>query len=73
MTDARYTLLCAKQYMPEPGKTIDSLNHRKLSDMQVYEYIDALFPLADRTPEQQKKNILRLKDEVKIRCFDAPD
>lgn len=71
--DARYTLLYAEQYMSELGKTMDALNCQKLSDRQVYEYIDALFPLADGASEQQKKNILRLKDEVKLRYFEAPD
>ncbi len=73
LDDARYTLLYADKYMGELGKAIDCLNKTKLSDRQVYEYIDALFPLADNASPQQKKNILRLKEEVKMRYFDAPD
>lgn len=45
----------------------------KLSDRQVYEYIDALFPLADNPTEQQKKNLVRMKEDLKARYFDAPD
>lgn len=41
--------------MAELGKTIDKLNHQKLSDKQVYDYINALFPLADNASELQKK------------------
>lgn len=51
LEDARYTLLYADKYMAELGKAIDSLNRVKLSDRQVYEYIDALFPLADNATD----------------------
>ena len=73
MEEARYTLLYADQYMAELGKAIDSLTRVKLTDRQVYEYIDALFPLLENPTEQQKKNILKMKEEMKLRYFDAPD
>lgn len=73
LTDAKYTLLYADQYMAELGKTIDSLKRTKLTDRQVYEYIDVLFPLLDSPTELQKKNMLRMKEEVKMRFYDAPD
>lgn len=73
MEDARYTLLYADKYMAELGKTIDALNQKKLSDRQVYEYIDELFPLVENATEQQKKNMLRLKEDVKMRYYGAPD
>ncbi len=73
MEDARYTLLYADRYMAELGKAIDSLNRIKLLDRQVYEYIDSLFPLMENPSEQQKKNLLRMKEDVKIRYFEAPD
>lgn len=73
LEDARDTLLFADQYMAALGKSIDKLNHQKMSDRQVYEYIDALFPLVDNATELQKKNLLRMKEDVKVRYFDAPD
>jgi phage/plasmid-like protein (TIGR03299 family) len=73
LEDARHTLLYADLYMQELGKTIDKLNRQKLSDRKVYEYIDALFPLVDNASEQQKKNLFRMKEEVKTRYYDAPD
>lgn len=73
MEDARNTLLYADRYMAELGKAIDSLNRLKLSDKQVYEYIDCLFPFMDHFSDQQKKNVLRMKEDVKVRYFDAPD
>ena len=73
MEDAKTTLLFADRYMGELGKAIDALNRKKLSDRQVYAYIDTLFPLAADATEQQKKNLIRLKEDVKMRYFDAPD
>lgn len=73
MEDARNTLLYAERYMAELGQAVDQMNRRKLSDRQVYEYIDALFPILENPTEQQKKNIIRMKEDLKIRYFDAPD
>lgn len=73
LQDARYTLLYADKYMSELGKSIDRMNQIKLSDRQVYEYIDALFPLLDEPTEQQKKNLMKMKEDVKLRYFEAPD
>ncbi len=73
LEDARDTLLYAGEYMAALGKAVDSLNRRKLTDRQVYEYIDALFPLADQATETQKKNLMRMKEDMKTRYFDAPD
>lgn len=73
LDDARYTLLYADKYMAELGRSIGRLNQIRLSDQKVYEYINALFPLADNATEQQKKNLLRMKEDVKARYFEAPD
>lgn len=73
MEDARYTLLYADQYMAELGRTIDQMNQQKLSDRQVMEYIDSLFPILPNPSEQQIKNMLRMKEDMKARYFDAPD
>ena len=73
LEDARYTLLYADKYMAELGKAIDAMNRQKLSDRQVYGYIDALFPLPETATETQKKNLMRMKEDMKVRYFDAPD
>ena len=73
LQNAKDSLLYAERYMAELGKTIDRLNRQKLSDRQVLEYLDALFPLLDKATEQQKKNILRMKEDVLTRYRDAPD
>lgn len=73
LEDARNTLLYADRYMSELGKAIDSLNRQKLSDRQVCDYINALFPLVDNATDTQKKNLLRMKEDVRARFYDAPD
>ncbi len=73
LQNARETLLYAEQYMAELGKAIDRLNHQKLSDHQVLDYLDALFPLLDNATEQQRKNIVRMKEDVLTRYREAPD
>lgn len=73
LEDAKNTLLYADQYMSELGRTIDKLNQQKLSDRQVLEYIDSLFPLIHNPTEQQIRNIVKMKEDMKARYFDAPD
>lgn len=73
LQDARDTLLYAERYMAELGKAINVLNRQKLSDKQVYEYINQLFPLMDNATEQQAKNLRRMKEDVAKRYFEAPD
>lgn len=73
LEDARNTLLYADRYMVELGKAVDELQQIRLSDKKVYEYINTLFPLVDGATEQQKKNLLKLKEDVKLRYFEAPD
>ena len=73
LEDAKDTLLYAGQYMAELGKEIDVLSRKRLTDRQVYEYIDALFPAEESITAVQRKNLRRLKEDVRMRYFDAPD
>ena len=73
LQDARNTLLYADRYMAALGKTIEELSLQKLSDRQVLEYIDALFPLPEDASEVRKKNLGTLKEDLKLRYFEAPD
>ena len=71
--DARDTLLFAETYMGELGKAVERLRQIRLSDRQVMAYIDQLFPLYEDPTPVQKKNLLRMKEDVRIRYADAPD
>ena len=73
MEEARNTLLYANRYMAELGKSIDAMQQIKLSDKKVYEFLDELFPMSEEATSQQRKNIMRMKEDVKVRYYDAPD
>lgn len=73
MEEAKNTLFMASDYMDKLGKEFESLRRKKLTDKQVLEYINILLPVEDNASSQQKKNILRMQDNLKIRYFDAPD
>ena len=71
--EARETLMLAETYMGELGKGIDSLSRIKLTDRKVMESMQEFFPAAQDMPEAQRKNNLRLLEDMKHRYWDAPD
>ena len=73
MQEAKNTLLLAEKYMDELGKEFESLRMKKLTDKQVMEYIEILLPVEAGSTPQQEKNMKRLREDMKIRYFDAPD
>ncbi|MCM1543568.1 MAG: DUF932 domain-containing protein [Blautia sp.] len=73
LDEARDTLLYAGQYMAELGRTIGKLGQIKLSDGKVTEFISALIPDADGGSPQQRRNILKMREDMKARYYDAPD
>lgn len=66
-------MLRAENYMQELGQEFENLRMKKLSDRQVTEYIEILLPLEDNSTPQQTKNIRKLREDMKMRYFDAPD
>jgi len=73
MHEARATLQLAHGYMENLGKEVDLLSRIKLSDAKVMEFINELIPLADEASAVQRKNVEYLRDDIKIRYFEAPD
>ena len=71
--DARETLFSANAYMSELGKSIHQLTQIKLSDRKVQEYINEFFPVTEDLPDGQRKNNLRLQQDLKARYYNAPD
>ena len=63
----------AEKYMDSLGKEFENLRMKKLTDSQVMEYIEILFPIDENYSSQQVRNIKKLQEDVKIRYFDAPD
>lgn len=73
MEEARDTLLLARTYMDELGKEAENLMKQKVTDKKVQEYMELLLPMEDEMSPQTKKNISRLREELKYRYFNAPD
>lgn len=73
LQDAKQTLLHADAYMQGLAKAFEELRKVKLTDRKVMGYIDILLPELDNSTPQQTKNIVRLKEDMKARYFDAPD
>lgn len=73
LEEARETLRFAENYMAELGKEVCELQKTRLSDKKVMEYIGTLLPMQEEMTIQQKKNIRTLRENLKIRYFEAPD
>ena len=73
MQDARETLQLANGYMTELGKGIHELTTIKLSDRKVQEFINEFFPVTEDLTDGQRKNNLRLQEDLKARYYNAPD
>ena len=71
--EARETLQLAEAYMGELGRGIDALSQIRLTDKKVMEFMQEFFPVTEDMPDVQKKNNLRLLNDLKQRYFDAPD
>lgn len=71
--EAKDTLFLANAYMEGLGKEFENLRRKELPDQKVMEYIEVLLPLEEGSTPVQKKNIGRLREDLKMRYFDAPD
>ena len=66
-------VLLANSYMAELGKGIYDLTNIKLSDRKVQEFINEFFPITEDLSDGQRKNNLRLQEDLKARYYNAPD
>lgn len=73
LQEAEESLFLAEKYMSSLGAEIEKLQKQKITDKQVMDYIEMLIPLEEGAAAQQRKNVEKLREDVKIRYFDAPD
>lgn len=73
MEEARDTLFMAQKYMDELGKEFEHLRQKKMTEQEVLDYIEILLPVEESATLQQRRNIKRLREDMKRRYFDAPD
>lgn len=71
--EAHDTLFMAEEYMDELGKEFEVLNNQRISDDKVREYIDILLPVDKEAGKVQTKNIIKMRENIASRYFDAPD
>lgn len=73
MEEARDTLFMAEDYMDHLGAEFEQLRRQKVTDEQVREYVELLLPMEKEPTSVQAKNILRLREDMMKRYYDAPD
>lgn len=71
--EARDTLFMAEEYMDCLGAEFEQLRRQKMTDVQVKEYINLLLPMEKEATRLQSKNIIRLREDMMKRYYDAPD
>ncbi len=73
MDEAHNTLLLADKYMQSLGAEFSRLSRIKLSDSRVIDYIEMLLPVVDNPTPLQLRNIQQIRNDLRMRYFDAPD
>lgn len=71
--EAKNTLLLADEYMTALGQEFENLRKIKLSERQVQDYIKILLPMEENYTLQQKRGIEKLREDMRMRYFDALD
>ena len=71
--EAKNTLLLADEYMTALGQEFEDLRKIKLSEKQVLDYIKILLPMDENYSLLQKRGVEKLRADMKMRYFDAPD
>ena len=71
--EARDTLFMAEEYMDCLGMEFEQLRRQKVTDAQVKEYIELLLPMEKDPTAIQRKNTLKLREDMMRRYYDAPD
>ena len=71
--EAKDTLFMAESYMDCLGAEFEQLRRQKMTDAQVKEFIELLLPIEKDSTQLQSKNMLRLREDMRKRYYDAPD
>jgi len=73
MDEAYNTLLLADRYMNQLGEEFNQLSEVHLPDVRMMEYIEMLLPMDESPTDIHKRNIERIREDLRIRYFNAPD
>ena len=72
LEEARQTLELADEYLVNLDETADRLANEKMSEGELHEALDKLFPVEDGASERTKRTAEKAKDEIII-CTMRPD
>lgn len=72
LSEAQRTLELAGEYMEHLATTADQLANTSLTDDQIRQIVDDLFPIAEDASDRMKTNVESLKDGF-MYCYFAPD
>ncbi len=73
MDEAYSTLQLAEKYMTNLGNEFSNLSRIKFTDSKVLEYIEMLLPMDEQPTDIHRKNIERIREDLKTRYFNTPD
>lgn len=73
MEQAHRTLQLADMYMDKFSAELESLQGISLSDAKALTLIESLLPLAENPTDLQKRNNERIREDLQLRYFKAPD
>ena len=73
LEDARMTLFMAENYMNELANESTRLSRKRVSDAEVEEYIKMLLPIATNATETMEQNVKKMREDLKMRYYSAPD
>lgn len=73
LENAKETLVRAEDYMDKLGNEIYQMNNQKITDAYVTEMINELLPIPTDASELQEKNVQRLREDIAMRFYYAPD
>ena len=73
LEEAKRTLFQAEYYMRQLNKEAEKLIRKELVDKKAKEFIRELIEMPDNATNIQTKNINRLRSDLELRYFEAPD
>lgn len=73
LEEAKKTLFQAHYYMDQLNIEAEVLVSKSLTNKKAQEFIKELIEMPDKATELQARNIIRLRTDLELRYFDAPD
>ena len=71
--EAKETLFMADKYMESLGREFEKLRKQKITEQQVREYIELLLPVEKGAGAAAVRNVKKLRSDMEMRYFEAPD